>query len=131
MYQEMINKYYVNGNNNCAETLMRVAQEAYGVEISENALHALGAFGGGMGCGETCGALAGAVAAIGCAYIDTVGHDSPKAKELAAAMTRAFIDNCGSTRCQELKTQYFVEGRKCASLCEFTAKLLGEVAFDK
>ncbi len=131
MYQEIISKYYVNGNNNCAEALLKVAKEAYGVDISENTLHALGAFGGGMGCGETCGALAGAVAAIGCAYIDTVGHESPKARELSAAMTKAFIEECGSTRCAELKPQYFVEGKKCARLCEVTAKLLGEVAFAK
>lgn len=46
--QETIQKYYVQGNYNCSETLIHAANEYYDLKLDEDSMKVLSGFGGGM-----------------------------------------------------------------------------------
>src|SRR5699024_11372818 len=74
MDKRRIAQIYLEEDNNCAETLLRAASEAYGLDVSPEDTRLIAAFGGGMGCGGTCGALAGALAVLGRVAIEGRAH---------------------------------------------------------
>ena len=55
MLRDYVKKYYLEQRRNCAESLLRAANEAYGLNLTEADFALLSGFGGGMGCGSVCG----------------------------------------------------------------------------
>ncbi|HIT18106.1 MAG TPA: C-GCAxxG-C-C family protein [Candidatus Fimivivens faecavium] len=119
---------FQGGELNCAEAVLLASADITGRDPSGETMHALGAFGGGIGCGELCGAIAAAAAAVGLSYIDTHAHACPRSKQAAAALTGKCIRELGSLRCEELKPRYFDEKLRCTLLVEKALDLLEETA---
>ena len=67
-------EYFIEQDNNCAESTLRVADEKYHLGIGAEEVKLVSAFGAGMGCGKTCGALCGALAVIGKLMVDKRAH---------------------------------------------------------
>ena len=57
MIRELVPKYYLEQNNNCAEALLRAADEALSLGLPPESFRLVAGFGGGFGCGRTCGAV--------------------------------------------------------------------------
>lgn len=74
MEKQRIARIYLEEDNNCAETILRAANEEYGLNLSDGDAKLIAAFGGGMGCGGTCGALAGALAVLGRVAVEGRAH---------------------------------------------------------
>ncbi len=127
--KDFVEKYYIDDGNNCAEGILRSANEAWGLDLDENTFRAVGGFGGGCGCGELCGAIAGGIAAMGFLYIPLGGssHDSPDMSKKATLLIEKCKKEMGSLRCEEIKPRMFVEGKRCLGAVELAAKLLEEV----
>ena len=64
MLKDTVMKYYLEQDYNCAESIIRGANEYYGLGLDEKALLAFGGFGAGCYAGRLCGACAGGIAAV-------------------------------------------------------------------
>lgn len=113
MLRERAEQYYQQGKYNCAETILRAANEEYGLGLDERALKLVGGFGAGMGCGQTCGALCGGVCVISAMEIEETAMRTktlgPKTRKLVAA----FRTILGDTECKNLVAKYKKPGSGC------------------
>lgn len=127
MLKETVLKYYLEQDYNCAESILRGANDCYGLNLSEEALRAVGGFGGGCCCGRMCGACAGDVAAISAKYIRTRAHAEKLACDRVKEFVNAFVETLGSDQCEALKKKYLDEtlviGR-CVKTVELAAEVL-------
>lgn len=117
---QSVQKYFLEGDFNCAEATLRILNEAYDLHIPEESFHLVSAFGGGCGCGMLCGALAGSLAALGAIKVEERAHVTPGFKETCAAFCSRFASELGATNCADLRPRYFQEDVRCAQLLEKT-----------
>ena len=119
-------EYFLEKDNNCAESTLRIANDLYGFGLDGNAIRLVSAFGGGMGCGKTCGVICGCLAAYGKMTVNGRAHAtekfSPNCMKLYRAMTKAL----GADMCAELKPMYFDKETRCLKKVE-----IGLDAFEK
>ncbi len=125
MEKQRIARIYLEEDNNCAETILRAANEEYGLNLSDGDAKLIAAFGGGMGCGGTCGALAGALAVLGRVAVEGHAHATEGFKERCAALVSRFERELGSRDCAALKARYFEEnGDRCLKTVLLAAQVL-------
>lgn len=124
MLREIAGRYYLEGDYNCAEALLRAANDAYALGLSEDALRLMGGYGGGFGCGETCGALCAALAALSAALVEGRAHATPGFREACTEYVADFHEAFGSLMCREIKPHCAREGRRCVIAVERAADLL-------
>ena len=125
MLREKAAKYYLEGDYNCAESVLLAANEVYELGLDKENCHRLvSAFGGGMGCGLLCGAIAGAMAALGQEAVNTRAHVTDGFKELCAGMAAEMEAELGGVNCSVIKPALFVEGRRCAETVRRAADVL-------
>lgn len=105
MLKERATKYYKQGYN-CAETIVRAANDEYNLGLSEDAMRMCGGFGGGMGCGKACGALCGGICAISSQLIETSAHETPELRKKCQKLVSAFNRILGDTECKNLMIRY-------------------------
>lgn len=105
MLKERATEYYKKGYN-CAETIIRAANDEYGLGLTEDAMKLCGGFGGGMGCGKACGALCGGISAISAKLIETNAHETPELRAKCTALVAAFNRILGDTECKNLMRKY-------------------------
>ncbi len=124
MKLDALKGYYLDGGYNCAESVLRTANEEFGLGLDEKALRTAGGFGGGMGCGNACGALCGAIQALSAAMLEGRAHDCPGFREKCAGYTRAFEEALGSTQCRELGPMHKQAETRCYPVVEKAYELL-------
>ena len=64
MLKDTYEKYYYDQNYNCAETMIRAANEYYDLKLHDRDMIMLGGYGAGMQTGNTCGAVLAAVSVL-------------------------------------------------------------------
>lgn len=99
----------------------------WGLSLEPAVFHALGSFGGGLGCGSVCGALAGSAAVLGILSTRTVAHENPLLRPTCSLLVRTFRERFGSEQCRELLPVHKREGERCLQLVEQAAGLLEEL----
>ena len=124
MDRRKLYEYYVEKDYNCAETVLRAANEEYGLGLDESAYRLVGGFGGGMGCGSTCGALSSGIAVISRLLIGERAHATDGFKEKCAEFCQMFERKLGSTECSVLKEKYLEETNRCLKTVELAYGLL-------
>lgn len=128
--EDRIYDYFINRDYNCAETVLRVANDAYKLGLREQDFKLVSAFGGGLGCGKTCGALCGALSAIGCIKVADRAHATENFKELCSGFVQRFEAELGSIDCETLKLKYRNEETRCLKTVVLTANALDEYLSD-
>ena len=132
MEANVIRKYFLEQGYNCAESMLRAANEQYGLGLSEESLRLAGGFGGGMGAGGACGALCGAVQALAAMMImdkeSSKSSACPQFREECAAYYNAFAEQLGSSECRDLTPKYKKPDIRCFELMEKAWALLEEAA---
>lgn len=113
MLKERATEYYNNDNYNCAETVIRAANDEYQLGLSEDAMRLCGGFGGGMGCGQACGALCGGISAISAQLIESKAHEAPELRGKCAELVAAFRRILGDTQCKNLMQKYKKPDTRC------------------
>jgi Xaa-Pro dipeptidase len=134
MLTDKVMKYYLEDNDlNCAETMIYGANEEYDLNMSEDALKTMSAFGGGMAVESVCGALTGAVAALGVMFTGDKSIDKDRRKEIIADFYREFEKKLGTDNCELLKEKYRDEVDGCLKVVELSAEVLEEIVskYDK
>ncbi|MFV0496931.1 MAG: C-GCAxxG-C-C family (seleno)protein [Candidatus Fimivivens sp.] len=124
--EERAYDYFITRDYNCAETILMLANDVYGLGLGAQDFKLVSAFGGGLGCEKTCGALCGALAAIGCLKVDDRAHATENFKELCAGFVQKFEDDLGSIDCDVLKKKYRNDETRCLKTVQLAARALGE-----
>lgn len=122
--KENAKKYYLDQDFNCAETVLRLANDRFALNIGEDDLKLVSGFGGGMGCEKTCGALCAGLAAISKAVVTGRAHATENFKEICSNYVSKFEETLGSISCAELREKYVTEEFRCIETVERSAELL-------
>lgn len=128
---EKVEKYFLEKDFNCAESMVGILNETYGLGLDEKDFTLVSGFGGGCGCGHICGALAGCIAVLGKMQVTQRAHVTPGFKETCAAFCTRFEEDLGSSLCRELKPKYFAEGIRCAKLLDRATECFEAFAQDQ
>jgi len=124
---DRVREHYLEQDFNCAETVIRLANEQFGLEIPLEETRMLAGFGGGLGCGMTCGALCGGIAAISKLLVQDRAHATEGFKDICADYVNRFEQCLGSCTCAELKEKYYVEGDRCLKTVQLGTQVMEEI----
>lgn len=124
MNREKLFENYIDKGYNCAEAIIRTANEEFSLQIPEESFKLVSGFGGGMGCGDTCGALSSAISVISAFLVEDKAHATDGFGDKCAAFCQDFIRKEGGTRCDEIKEKNIEENRRCFKTVEDTYSLL-------
>jgi C_GCAxxG_C_C family probable redox protein len=137
---------FLNDRFNCAQSVLAVFCEAYGLD-KETALRIASGLGGGIRCGELCGAVSGAAQVIGLKYGQFVAGDlttKNNCYQKALAFAKEFRNLNGSIVCRELlghdvwtnaddeeikKLSQELHRTVCPKLIESAVKILEETGY--
>ena len=127
MLKERAEKYYNEGNYNCAETILRAANDEYELGLDEASMKLVAGFGGGMGCGQACGALCGGICAISAAEVADKAHTAPELRGKTTKLVAAFRRILGDTQCKNLMGKYKKPDTRCLETVLLGCEALSEV----
>ena len=126
MTRELAEKYYLEGNYNCAEAVFLAANEAHQLGIPQEAVKLLGAFGAGMGCGAACGALCAGVSVIGAVRIQSKAHETPGLADATTEFVEAFRAQMGADDCKTIAQTFKKPDVRCVETVKRAADLLDQ-----
>lgn len=124
MLKDLLPKYYFDGNYNCAETILRAANEYYGLELHDKDMIMVGAYGAGIQSGNTCGAVLSVAAILSVKYVEAKAHESKDIRPVVNKMMHKFIEQYGSTLCKDIKPQSFKPEYRCQKTIESACDIL-------
>ena len=127
MLKDCYSKYNFDQNYNCAETLLRAANEYYGLHLHDRDMILVGAYGAGIQCGNTCGAVLAAAGILSMKYVEAKAHESADIKAVGTNLIRKFNMRYGSTLCKDIKAQSFKPEYRCLKTVETACDILEEV----
>ena len=113
MLKDNVPYYYLEKDQNCAETILHVINDEYKLNLTEDDYLLIGGFGGGCGCGITCGALSASIAALGKMYIKKRAHATEGFMPMCGEFVEEFKASLSSIDCSVLKAKNFEEGKRC------------------
>lgn len=123
--RELYDKKY---DYNCSECILRAASHVYDLNLSNQTIKAMSAFGGGMAIGSVCGGATGAIAAIGIMYTENNAHTSPQVKWMTSEFMQKFHMKLGSLQCYDLIANHRkTEEDRCLKMMEVAAETLEEI----
>lgn len=126
MLKDMYQKYYFEQNYNCAESLLRAANDYYELGLHDRDMIMVGAYGAGIQCGNTCGAVLAAAAVLSMKYVEAKAHESTDIKPVTTELIRKFNMKYGSTLCKDIKPQSFKPEYRCKMTVEAACDILEE-----
>lgn len=124
MLKERVKEYFIDKDYNCAEALLRSANDEYNMEIPEESYKLLSAFGGGMGCEKVCGALCSCMAVIGSMTVTDRAHATEGFGNMCEGLYDKFVRSLGNTVCEDLKKLYRNDELRCLKTVEMAADVL-------
>lgn len=127
MLKDIALKYYFDQNYNCAETIIRAANEYYDLQLHDRDMRMVGAYGGGIQTGNTCGTLLGAAAVLSIKYVEKCAHESPDIKPVTVKFMRRFKERMGGTLCRDIKPVFFEKEIRCQRTVEAACDILEQV----
>lgn len=130
MLKDLYDKYYYEGNYNCAETILRAGNEYYNLGLHDRDMIAFGGFGAGIQTGNTCGAVLAGVGILSMKYIEKKAHESKDIKPVTSMLMREFREKYGSVLCKDIKPQSFKPDVRCKptieTACDIIEKVIAE-----
>lgn len=111
---------------NCAESIIRAANEHYDLGIDESDYAMLSGFGSGFMTGNLCGAAAASAAVLGKMYVKGRMAESADARKKIQAFMRDFNETLGGTMCKDIraKHQNVNKGKGCTEVVQLAAECL-------
>ena len=113
MLKDNVPYYYLDKDQNCAETVLHIINDEYHLNLTEDDFLLIGGSGGGCGCGITCGALTASIAALGKLFIKERAHATEGFMPMCREFVEEFKKSLSSIECSTLKPQNFEEGKRC------------------
>lgn len=135
MLKELAAKYYFSQNYNCAESVVRAANEYYDLKLHDRDMILVGAYGGGIQTGNTCGAYLGAAAVLSMKYVAQKAHESADIKPVVTMLNQRFTAEMESLLCQEIKPKVFQPEIRCRvtvdTVCDVLEKVIADYEAEK
>ena len=126
MLKDLLPKYYFEQNYNCAETILRAANEYYNLKLHDRDMILVGAYGAGIQSGNTCGAVLSAAAVLSMKYVEAKAHESEDIRPVVVKLMRKFNEKYGSTLCKDIKPQSFKPEYRCRETINTACDILEE-----
>ena len=126
MLKDLLPKYYFDQNYNCAETILRAANEYYDLGLHDKDMILVGAYGAGIQSGNTCGAVLSVAAVLSQKYVEAKAHESEDIRPVVQKMMRKFNEKYGSILCKDIKPQSFKPEYRCQMTIETSCDILEE-----
>ncbi len=126
MLKDLLPKYYFDQNYNCAETILRAANEYYDLGLHDKDMILVGAYGAGIQSGNTCGAVLSVAAVLSLKYVEAKAHESEDIRPVVQKMMRKFNEKYGSILCKDIKPQSFKPEYRCQMTIETSCDILEE-----
>lgn len=126
MLKELMKNGYPD-EYNCAEKIIKGANEVYRLGLEEDSTRLFAAFGGGLAIGDTCGAVCSALGVISRLFVADTARKSELLKLIICDFMKRFQEKTGSLKCAELKKQYAANGQKCAYILESAGEILDQI----
>lgn len=111
---------------NCAEVLLRAANDKHELNLPEVCFRMLQGFGAGFYSEKTCGAFSGSLAALGALYTEERPSDQAKMTRAAKLLVEEFEKEFGSLDCDYIKKHH----RDAVTACN-PVKLRAGLVFDR
>lgn len=127
MLKDVSRKYYLENNYNCAETIIRAANDYYELGLHDRDMIMVASYGAGIMTGNTCGAVLGAAAALSMKYVETKAHESDEIRPVTVKLIRKFNEKYGSVLCRDIKPQSFTKEDRCLFTIENASDILEAV----
>lgn len=126
--KEQAVQYYQQGLN-CAEAVVKSADEFYKLNLGPQGIRLASGFGGGMATGGVCGAVTGSIMILGMLYGRDESNTDAKAKSLTQRFQKTFLERMGHCDCKVLIPQYRSRDKvvKCSKVVSEAAQLLEEL----
>ncbi len=119
-----VRRLYQAESYNCAEAVLLLSSERYGMELRPEEVRLLSGFGGGMGCGKTCGAVAGALAVLSRLTVKDRAHATENFRGLTSGLIGKLEEALGSTDCREIMPRFRTAEDGCAPTIETAMEVL-------
>lgn len=126
MLKDIANKYYLSDNYNCAETIIRAANEYYCLDLHDRDMVMVAGFGGGIQSGNVCGAVLSAVSVLSMKYVERYAHTSEDIHPITIMLIRKFKEKYESIQCRDIKPQSFKPEYRCQKTIEAACDILEE-----
>lgn len=126
MLKDLLPKYYFDQNYNCAESILRAANDYYELGLHDRDMILVGAYGAGIQTGNTCGAVLSAAAVLSMKYVEAKAHESTEIKPVVTKLICKFNEKYGSTLCKDIKPQSFKPEYRCKMTIEAACDILEE-----
>ncbi len=130
MLEERCLSYYQQGYN-CAEAMIRAANQEYGLNINDDDIKLFAGYGLGMGSMLTCGLATVGVAIYSRLAVKTKAHETPDFIQGAHRYMEGFAKAVGSSSCAQLRQTSYDKVTKCQSsvqaACRYTQSFLTEM----
>lgn len=124
--KDYVTHYYTN-DYNCAETLLRAANDYYQLGMTDDDMKTMGGFGAGMYSGMVCGALVGSVAAISKKVVKQRAHATPNMNRIVQSCVQDFKNRLGAVDCKDVRPMHHTTEEKCLPTCLLAAETLEQV----
>ncbi len=114
----MLSEYYLKNiykvyDLNCAESVLRTADEVYSMGLTHEAMRLSSAFGGGMYIEEKCGAVTASLMVLGFYFVKDRAHSTDYMKEIIHDYFETFTQIMGTCECATLKEKHRSETYGC------------------
>lgn len=123
MLREKAKYYYGDLGMNCAEGILKAANDVYNLGISDTEVALFKGFGKGYGCGLTCGALSACTGVLSRMYPDKTKDEM---HEICSGMVSAFNEKLGDTLCAPLEARNKTPESRCLKTVTACADVLEE-----
>ena len=126
MLIDSVRPYYLEQNYNCAESVIRGANDYYYLGLNDRDMIMAGGFGAGIQTGSTCGAFLSAVSVLSMMYVEKKAHESTDIGPVTKLLTEKFLKKTGSPECSVIKPVFFRPGTRCLATVEAACAALEE-----
>lgn len=130
MLKDIAEKIYKSENLNCAETIIKAANEYYDLGLHEHDMKMMAGYGGGLCIGHTCGAILAAVSVLSMKYVETKAHESSDISPVTNLLTKKFKKKYGSLLCKDIKAQIYDKEVKCLNTIKNACDILEETILE-
>ena len=130
MLKDLVGKYYLDQNYNCAESVLRAGNEYYDLGLHDRDMIVAAAYGGGIQSGNTCGAVLAGAGILSMKYVEQKSHDSKDIRPVVLKLIQQFNKTYGSVLCKDIKPQSFKPEYRCQRTVETACDILEAVIAD-
>ncbi len=126
MLRDIAKVYFLEKNYNCAESVLRAANDYYKLGLNDRDMIMMAGYGAGVQSGNFCGALLGGVAALSMLFVESKAHESDDIRPVTNLFLSKAQKELGSTQCADIKPRFARPNVRCYETVRIASDALEE-----